>query len=229
MEVRSFNRVSKSGIFAGISARDWYDKGRCHSKLSSQSFIEIRKGVPDFLARLWSEKEKKWADGKWGIVSVNFSVEFVRGVLASFLGEELAQELDILANEPREEDGVLEGPTINGRKEVIATSDGKLDAMKELLRSWEEKGEEIGEVFYFGDSGTDLECLKEAKVGVILRDPLADSDSSLMGTMKRIEMDVDPIEDFKESDEKRLYWARDFYAIESGIFKGLSLLLIYQK
>lgn len=218
VEIRSFTRVSKSEIFAGISARDWYGQGRSHSSPNPRTSVEIRKGFPEFLTRLWSEKEKEWANGKWGIVSVNFSVSFVRGVLGSFLGEELAKELDILANEPREEDGVLEGPIINGKKEVIATSDGKLGAMKELLRRWEEKGEEVGQVFYFGDSGTDLECLKEANVGIILADD-ADGTGSLMDTMKRIEMDVYHIEDFRDRDENTSYWAPDFEQIKRGIFK----------
>lgn len=208
VEMRSFTRVSKSGIFAGISPEEWRSQGH---RAAREGPLERRNGFVPFLNSLW-------ANEKWGIVSVNFSVNFVRGVMDVFVGRKMVNGIEIIANEPREEDGVLEGSVINGNKELIATSDGKLDAMKELLRRWEEKGEEVGQVYYFGDSGTDLECLKEAHVGFILSDNAYER-GTLMETMRRIKMDVYHVEDFRERDGNTLYWAPEFIEIKRGIFK----------
>ncbi|CAG8961027.1 hypothetical protein HYFRA_00002567 [Hymenoscyphus fraxineus] len=221
VEMRSFNRVSKSGIFAGLDEEEWYLRA---GEAIEQGTVECRLGLRGFLSTIRGRRalfDDTVAKGRWGIVSVNFSANFIKGFLVGWLGDDMVEGndlvecIEILANEPREEDGVLEGPMISGQREVIATSDGKLKAMRELLRRWKEDGGEIGQLFYFGDSGTDLECLTEADVGVILSD---NQNGPLMDTMKRLKMEVSHIDDYKERDGNALYWAPDFKAIRSTIF-----------
>ncbi|CAG8976689.1 hypothetical protein HYALB_00010815 [Hymenoscyphus albidus] len=215
VELRSFNRVSKSGIFAGLDEEEWCFRA---GEAIEQGTVECRLGLRGFLSTIRGRRalfDDTVAKGRWGIVSVNFSANFIKGFLVGLLVDDMVEGIEILANEPREEDGVLEGPMISGKKEVIATSDGKLKAMRELIQRWQEKGEEIGQVFYFGDSGTDLECLTEADVGVILSD---NQNGPLMDTMKRLKMEVSHIDDYKERDGNALYWAPDFKIIRSTIF-----------
>jgi thiamine phosphate phosphatase / amino-HMP aminohydrolase len=160
--------------------------------------------------------------GQWGIVSVNFSEEWIRGVLGNHL-----RDVEILANQP-DETGQLKGPKDeNGnRGELIVTSDGKLAAIKVMLRRLQmEPG--TSRVVYVGDSGTDFECLLEGGViGIVMVEE--DGTSKLLDTFKRVSSDpeymfLENFQEIKEYDEgrgKALYFARDFQEIvESNLFE----------
>jgi hypothetical protein len=143
----------------------------------------------------------------WGVVSVNFSGSFVRGVLDASVGA-MSDGVEILANESNE-DGVLVGPPMrNGT--VMATSDAKLASMKELLKSWSDRTLYDGSrAVYIGDSGTDIECLMEKDmIGIAMSD---DGKSSLIQTMLRIGVDVRPVQTWRQNEAgKSIYTARDF-------------------
>ncbi|TVY17771.1 hypothetical protein LARI1_G003294 [Lachnellula arida] len=176
--------------------------------------VEGRKGIKEFGEVAASQR------GLCGVVSVNFSRDFVRGAVSAVCPG--LAGIDVVAN-VHNAAGVLEGFDIYGEgrpKEVIATSDGKLAAMKELLGYWRKQGGLNGEAphaIYVGDSGTDLECLMEAGIiGVVISE---DGESALMETFHRIGVEVIPIREFRESEEKSVYWARDFTEImQSPLF-----------
>ncbi|TVY43488.1 hypothetical protein LOCC1_G003791 [Lachnellula occidentalis] len=177
--------------------------------------VEGRKGIKEFGGEMTASQ-----GALCGVVSVNFSRDFVKGVVSAF-SPGLAG-IDVVANVPNAA-GVLEGFDIYGEgrpKEVIATSDGKLAAMKELLGYWRKQGKLNGEApqpIYAGDSGTDLECLMEdGVIGIVMTE---DGQSALMETLTRICVKVMPIGEFRESEEKSVYWARDFTEVmQSPLF-----------
>ena len=181
---------------------DWHSFGVNAVK---DGLVEARKGIEEF----GSSKR-----GICGIISVNFSRDFVRGVVGAVSPS--LEGIDVVANVPNAA-GVLGGFNISDKgqpREVIATSDGKLAAMKELLGYWRKTGvlgEEAPPPVYVGDSGTDLECLmKDGVIGIVISE---DGESSLMETLKRIGVEVIPIKDFREREEKSVYWAHDFTEI----------------
>lgn len=205
VEERSFERVSKSRIFKGISEEKWEELG---SQAVKNGEVILREGFSQFIESVKSAKSR------WGVVSVNFSSAFIRGVLGSIIGPE-SEEIRILANKP-DEDGVLKGPKtregIPGK--LMATSDAKLASMNDLKRSWNMGA---NKVVYIGDSGTDIECLvSDGVIGIIISE---DGKSSLMQTMRRIGMEVFHIGEYKEK-ARSIYWARDFLEIaRSPLFK----------
>lgn len=178
--------------------------------------VEARKGIREFGEVAASQR------GLCGVVSVNFSRDFVRGVISVCPG---LAGIDVVANVSNAA-GVLQGFDIYGEghpKEVIATSDGKLAAMRELLGYWRKQEVLNGEApqpIYVGDSGTDLECLMEnGIIGIVISE---DGESVLMETFDRIGVEVIPIREFRESEEKSVYWARDFTEImQSPLFSKL--------
>lgn len=215
IEERSFRRVSDSGLFKGISKEDWKGGGR---QAVEKGDVVVRKGFKSFLERV------KEGGGVLGIISVNFSSSFIRGVVVASSGPK-REETDVLANESGE-DGVLVGPKSESRG-VIATSDAKLASMKDILKSWNSRvSMETSRPIYIGDSGTDIECLMEPGViGIVISD---DGHSSLMQTLQRIGVEVVHIGDYgdNESAGERRYWARDFEEIlQSSVFTQSQLVV----
>ncbi|KAH8602733.1 HAD-like domain-containing protein [Bisporella sp. PMI_857] len=185
VEVASFDRVSGSGLFKGINQWTWEDFG---GNAVEKGDTMIRTGFEKFLEKV---------ERRWGIVSVNFSRDFIRGVLRGCK----EGEGGIVANYADEE-GLLRGP---GQGEVLATSDGKLAALKKMR---DEFG--VKEIVYLGDSGTDLECLvAEGIVGVVVS---TDKESSLLKTLRRAGVDVRAVEEY-EDGWMGVYWAKDFEEI----------------
>jgi 2-hydroxy-3-keto-5-methylthiopentenyl-1-phosphate phosphatase len=199
VEERSFGRVSESGLFEGMGKQIWEDAGRQAVRTGD---VAVRKGFKEFVERIKGRRDI------WGVVSVNFSGSFVRGVVDASAGPEIGN-VEILANNP-DERGFLFGPDRDSGR-VVATSDAKSAVMKALLLSWSEKGSlDTLRPIYVGDSGTDIECLMEpGVVGVVMSE---DGKSSLMQTMKRIGIAVVPIGEYyeEESRKKKVYSARDF-------------------
>lgn len=200
VENRSFERVSRSGLFRGIASNEWESFA---SDVVKKGDVVIRAGFSDFV-----EKVEK-SGGIWGVVSVNFSSYFIRGVLAS-AGVE-ASMVEVLANHP-DENGILLGPAAGEGRSVMATSDAKLASMKAILNSWRSTpGGPFSNVVYIGDSGTDIECLtEEGLTGIVIT---KDGNSSLMGTLERIGVVVKHLDKYQDGSEARVYWARDFREI----------------
>ncbi|KAL2064745.1 hypothetical protein VTL71DRAFT_3883 [Oculimacula yallundae] len=217
VELPSFKRVSESGIFKGVGKEEWKRFARIAVERGE---VGVRRGWSEFVESV------KRRGGRWGVVSVNFSGEWVRGVLevggggaetSSGVKDRVGNlDVDVLANHPNEE-GILLGP---GGGPVMATSDAKLAAMEEMLRKWKEEGVKVDRVVYFGDSGTDLECLtKEGVIGVIIS---GDGGGRLMDSLKRIGREpvhVSSPDVVQKGESETLYWARDFEeVVESELF-----------
>ncbi|PQE20843.1 haloacid dehalogenase-like hydrolase protein [Rutstroemia sp. NJR-2017a BBW] len=203
VEHRSFDRVSRSGIFRGISEAEWEEAGRNAVRAGN---VSIRNGFKAFVELIEASQFK------WAVVSVNFSRSFIMGVLQQALERE-SLDVPILANSP-DIDGILKGPSFvdvdsTSERAVMATSDEKLNALEYLLNQL--KLPPSRTVFYFGDSGTDIECLtRNDTTGVVISE---DGDSSLMRTLSKIEWRPESISKMyaEESYEREAtYWARDF-------------------
>ncbi|RDL34644.1 uncharacterized protein BP5553_07772 [Venustampulla echinocandica] len=215
VEIKSFDRVSASGIFGGIGDEEWIGLGK---KAVRDGDVVVRNGFRKFRERVEGSEA-----GVWGIISVNFSKGFVQGVVEAGGGN--VDGVEILTNTP-DERGVLQGPKIersdlNGQ--VVATSDDKLAAMKALLQLWGENGS-LGKCgldgiapVYVGDSGTDIECLTEdGIIGIIIRD-------DGHGNVDWSGLEFSHVKEFRETDgggAKKIYWARDYLEIlDSPLFK----------
>jgi 2-hydroxy-3-keto-5-methylthiopentenyl-1-phosphate phosphatase len=206
VENRSFERVSRSGLFESITDNEWEEFGR-HAVRKGE--VVVREGFGDFIEKV------EESGGIWGVVSVNFSSHFIRGVLASTVRE--TSTVEVLANHP-DENGVLSGPKI-GKGEyglVMATSDAKLASMKSLLNSWRNgRRQQFLDVVYIGDSGTDIECLtEEGTTGIVMAE---DGNSNLMETLQRVGVDVKHLDSYGAGQKSQLYWARDFREIVQRI------------
>jgi 2-hydroxy-3-keto-5-methylthiopentenyl-1-phosphate phosphatase len=194
VEMRSFSRVSESGIFSGISEQELEELG---NQAVINGDVVIRDGFGSFIQHINKLKLT------WAVVSVNFSRAFVRGVLSSVEGAE--SNISILANQS-DEHGVLKGP--DGT--VMTTSDAKLEAALGLIGPNFGK-EAKNKVVYVGDSGTDIECLLlDGIIGIIISD---DERGKLLKTMERIKINVLHIGEYVEDAHKTVYWARDYSEI----------------
>jgi len=208
IELDSFKRVSKSGIFGGISSDQWRKGGR---DAVQKGDVNIRKGFEHFIRRVGNSK------ATWGVVSVNFSSQFIRGVLEANLGVGAGGEVEVLANFPNE-DGMLLGPEGSS---VMATSDAKLAAMNELLQKWRSSERSFSRVVYIGDSGTDIECLTaEDLTGIVVS---SDGKGTLMDTLKRIGSEPISISSQEAVESSSVYWARDFEEIVRSPILGLGI------
>ncbi|PVH88257.1 hypothetical protein DL98DRAFT_508970 [Cadophora sp. DSE1049] len=206
LELASFTRVSKSGIFKDISDTQWRKGGR---DAIQKGDVNVRKGFEDFVKRVGNSR------AIWGVVSVNFSSQFIRGVLEASLGAG-AEDVEVLANHPNE-DGILLG--LNSGP-VMATSDAKLAAMNELLQKWRSGFKtSFSKVVYIGDSGTDIECLTaKGVVGIAMS---TDRKSTLMDTLKRLGSELVHVGSQQEGKRSSAYWARDFEEVVRGPVFGL--------
>lgn len=199
VELRSFARVSQSGIFRDVSEEDWRAAG---AKAVIEGHVVVRNGFKTFIDRIQT------AGSSWDIVSVNFCAEFIRGVLMEELQQDWKTGPRILANAPDQE-GILRGPMMadDENKAVLAASDAKLKTMKDVMRSRLVDGDT--EVIYIGDSTTDIECLTEAGVtGIIMAD---DEESTLCKTFGRVGWETVNLEEgYKMRMPRSIGTARDF-------------------
>lgn len=192
VEVKSFDRVSESGIFSGISEEEFKDLGR---QAVQDGNVVIRDGFEQFLLHINESK------AEWAIVSVNFSSAFIRGVL-SYVKRDA--DILIISNQP-DAQGVLKGH----RGKVMATSDAKLEAARDLIKPM--GGASGSRAVYIGDSGTDIECLlADGVIGLVISE---DRQSTLLKTMRRIKMNVVHVAEYDENAVRTVYWARDYLEI----------------
>jgi 2-hydroxy-3-keto-5-methylthiopentenyl-1-phosphate phosphatase len=164
--------------------------------------VKLRKGFGEFLG---VQGDRGW---DLAVVSVNWSGEFIKGVVEG--GCELGQGSrvrKVVANGIGYPDGRVEGPSELGGEPLVTAGD-KLRAMKSLREGMEEE-----RVVYFGDSTTDLACLVEADLGVVMAD---DGGSKLLKTLERINFTVPHVGE--AGAENKLVWARDFEEVlQSGV------------
>ncbi|KAF7563519.1 hypothetical protein G7046_g652 [Stylonectria norvegica] len=189
VEEVSIARIGESGVFRGLDAAalrqagvDAVESGR----------VKIRAGFEELLQLA---EEKGWSVG---VISVNWSVAFISGVLQP-------HKLRIIANEISE-DGDVRGPEFLGR--IMTNSSEKRQALRHLV------ADEKDRVLFFGDSGTDMACLLRG--GVVISD---DGESTLLKSLKRIGLDVGHVDDGRLGS--KVEWARDFREVmNSGVLDG---------
>ncbi|KAK0716990.1 hypothetical protein B0T26DRAFT_751115 [Lasiosphaeria miniovina] len=193
--------------------------------------VYLRAGFREFVHEVGGAVGGRRGDGRngdgdgdgngWrlGLVSVNWSGAFVEGVL----GETPARfAAGMRVNEVSWPDGRITGPSPLSPAEhgespppPLLTAGDKLAAFQSLKRASaaeedEERSREV--VVYVGDSVTDLACLLDADVGVVMVDGDGDkADSKLLQTLRRLGLTVPRVvEGGISSPLPRLVWARDF-------------------
>lgn len=102
IEEASVARVGQSGIFKGVAAWAWREAGwrECQN-----SRVKISSGFRVLVERVQSQ------GGRLGIVSVNWSQDFLRGVLGYALGGDMkADSIPVLSNRVNGKTGFVIGP-----------------------------------------------------------------------------------------------------------------------
>lgn len=158
-EEASLDRVSRSGIFAGLQENDFELFGRDAIRNGT---VELRSGFSEIMQLA---QQKGWPVS---VVSVNWSHSFISGVLG-----QLQQNIKVVAN-CIDEGGAIHGPQELGGTRLTCSTD-KLRALKEISSE---------ACVYFGDSTTDLECLVHDN-GVVIA---SGEETSLMKTLQRIKV-----------------------------------------
>ncbi|KAK1833816.1 hypothetical protein QBC39DRAFT_389751 [Podospora conica] len=195
VERASLARVDASGVFAGFGRGGFEGFGR---EAVRSGEVKVRGGFGGFVGEVLG----RGADV--GVVSVNWSGEWVRGVVEAAGGGE---GVDVrMVNGIRGPEGVIEGP--EGFEGTLVTVGDKLAAARKLVGEWREAHgkERLGGWVYFGDSATDLGCLLEATLGVVMAD--GPESSSLLKTLGRIGFDVPHVGSYV--GQPGLVWARDY-------------------
>ena len=153
-------RVERGGLFKGMTKQSLLERAQDTSLLSLQN------GTNDFLQNFC---------GKWGILSVGWSATFIKTALRS-RGVQLDDtNTPIVANEVEFDEHDIGTGNLSKHEantEGIRIANDKLREMRKMLASWRRdypsRTDEQEVVVYVGDSETDLLCLLEADVGVIM-------------------------------------------------------------
>ncbi|KAL3424721.1 hypothetical protein PVAG01_04002 [Phlyctema vagabunda] len=217
VEQRSFARVSASRILAGVdfslaagaavTVIGDGDGEVAATNGAREVRVEIRKGFTAVLREL-EDRQSPWA-----VLSVNFSRDFIAGIIRHALGRDTAGGFKIISNSVDFQTGAISGP---GGKRVLATCQDKRHYLQELREEWREETEEL---VYVGDSATDLECLMDADVGIVIVNEGDEEGSGLLKTLRRIGLTAVHVSEFRGRDDankKVLFWARDFEEIIAG-------------
>ncbi|KAI4699613.1 hypothetical protein J4E81_004640 [Alternaria sp. BMP 2799] len=207
VEQRSLDRVSSSGIFAGLT-RDTIDAGAKQAVHSRA--VELRTGFESFFRHVQHDRKE---DG-FMLLSVNWSRTFIK----SCLGEADIVDVPTSSVMANELDNVEAGEPSTGRiistvhddAGIIMSSGDKLEKMKHTQLK--------GQIVYVGDSWTDIECLLAADLGICIRDePMGGSQKKLAESLTRLGVSCPHLSNFKEADEWGVVWARDFAEIQDWI------------
>ncbi|OAL53217.1 hypothetical protein IQ07DRAFT_353627 [Pyrenochaeta sp. DS3sAY3a] len=213
VEQRSLDRVAASGIFAGLTSAQIQSGAQ---RAISSGDVQLRRGYQDFMAVL-RQRQARQVDDAVSILSVNWSRRFISSCLEGF-GSPLP-ETRIFSNEL---DGIPIGRPSNGH--IVAANSAKIissDDKLQQLRRWRQENEGAGNevpIVYVGDSGTDIECLLAADLGICVRDePVGSSQRKLAETLDRLGIKCPRLRDWREGEEGGCVWARDFQEIKEWI------------
>lgn len=218
VEQASLDRVSSSGIFAGLSKRliEEGAKGLIDSRK-----VELRTGFVPFL-----HLAQNRSHARLDLLSVNWSRHFIGACLRA--AEAPVQRGSIYANElDGIESGLVSRGHISPKKDaemLITSSSDKLSYLNRLReqRSSSNNGisESITPIVYLGDSWTDIECLLEADLGICIRDdPLGSSQRKLAERLQSLGVRCPHLSEWKQVDERQVVWARDFAEIQEWVEK----------
>ena len=207
VEQRSLDRVSSSGIFAGLT-RDAIGAG-AKQAIHSRA-VELRTGFQDFFRHIQHDRKTD----EFMLLSVNWSRTFIQSCLGAAIIVDVPTS-SVMANEL---DNIEAGESSTGRiistvhddAGIIMSSGDKLEKMKQTQLK--------GQTVYVGDSWTDIECLLAADLGICIRDePVGSSQRKLAESLTRLGVSCPHLSDYKEADEWGVVWARDFAEIQDWI------------
>ena len=193
VESASIARVEASGLFRGVESGDFARFGR---EAVTGGTVTVRKGFGELVEDLATK------GCETGVVSVNWSGDFIRGVLDSRRAQR------VMANRIRL-DGVVEGPPVGvglAGAEPLLTAGDKVRAAKALVEEWRAVKGGRRDWVYIGDSATDLGCFIESPMGIIMADD--EENNKLLQTLKRIGFSVAHVRAWRIP--QKLAWARDF-------------------
>ncbi|KAJ4338972.1 hypothetical protein N0V95_007917 [Ascochyta clinopodiicola] len=216
VEQASLDRVSSSGIFAGLTRKLLAEGAK---RVIDSRKVELRRGFSKFLQHMQS-RDRDELD----ILSVNWSRHFIRSCLE--VGEVCVRPQAVYANELDgiEKDLVSTGkisPDENSEMKIISSGD-KLEYLMRLQRlnsaSRNESPSSSRPIIYVGDSWTDIECLLEADLGICVRDdPIGSSQRKLAERLQSLGIHCPRLQDWKSADEWQVVWASDFAEIQTWI------------
>ena len=210
--------------------------------------VRFRRGWGDVVGRVMMEGVEGEGEGagEVGIVSVNWSREWVRGCVVAAAAAAVetedgteskkkgwnVQSLRVIANEIEGLDH-FEGSTGGlGRyfgsedEGGIWTSGDKLRVVKTLLSEQRPRRQGGGLSVYVGDSVTDLEALLEVDVGICMRDEeMGSGQRELKEYLERVAVGCWWVGEWewegRPEKDMGLWWARDFQEIyESPLMGG---------
>lgn len=216
VEQASLDRVSSSGIFAGLT-RKLIDEGA--NDLVGTGKIELRNGVLKFL-RYTQSRDHDDLD----ILSVNWSRHFIHSCLRA--GTALVDQGTIYANEL---DGIERNLTSMGKispegdaEMHIISSGDKLEYLVRLRKhGCEFRNVSLDlakQIIYIGDSWTDIESLLEADLGICIRDdPIGSSQKKLAQRLEDLGIHCPHLQDWREADAQQVVWARDFAEVQEWV------------
>ena len=213
VEQASLDRVSASGIFAGLT-RQLIEEG-AKSLINSQK-VELRKGFASFL-----DSAQKTRHDRLDLLSVNWSRHFIGACLRA--ADNPVQKSSIYANELDgiESNLVSHGhisPKNDAEMSIISSAD-KLRYLHKLRSQYSESTSgritSSTPIVYIGDSWTDIECLLEADMGICIRDePLGSSQKKLADRLQSLGVRCPHLSEWKQANEPQVVWARDFAEIQ---------------
>ena len=213
VEQRSLDRVTSSGIFSGLTAAH-IDAG-AQTAISTRQ-IELRPDFAQFSQRIQA-RTASHLKTVIHILSVNWSQHFISSCLRAF---NIPIEVStILSNEF---EGVQKGRSSNGHigpatDMMVISSDDKLRWL-ERLRQEDVASGNATPVVYVGDSWTDIECLLAADLGICIRDePMGSSQRKLAEALERLGIRCPRMREWRETDEWKVVWARDFGEITEWV------------
>jgi len=199
VEQASLDRVSASGIFAGLTQK-LLDEGA--SDVVNSKKVEIRNGFADFL-KLKRTSHHDTLD----LLSVNWSRHFIDSCLKAASAP--IDKNSIYANEL---DGIDSNHVSQGKispegdsEMTIISSGDKLEYMARL------REQDNRPIIYVGDSWTDIECLLKADLGICIRDrPIGSSQKKLAERLESLGVSCPHLSNWRTADEWHVVCAGDF-------------------
>lgn len=214
VEQKSIDRVSNSGIFAGLTPKE-IESGAAEAIASNQ--VQIREGCHDFFRHLRSRVDGRNArPDAVNILSVNWSQRFIAACLRSADLDFGRSALELIYS--NELEGIRRGEEASGRICVdtecrMISSRDKLGRLEQLRKNDMTTGIPIP-LIYIGDSWTDFECLLAADLGICVRDdPITSTQQRLLDCFTRLGVRCPRLRDAEEVDSWRVVWIKDYCEI----------------
>lgn len=204
VEQASLDRVSASGIFAGLTQKLLEEGAR---NLIDSKRVEIRNGFTNFLQ---SEQTRKHTT--LNLLSVNWSRHFISSCL-----EAASAPIDKSSVYANELDGIESNHVSQGKISpecgsdmTITSSSDKLEYLRRL------REHDKRPIIYMGDTWTDIECLLEADLGICIRDdPIGSSQKKLAERIESLGVHCPHLSDWRHADEWQVVWVKDFADVQA--------------